>query len=196
MFLVAGVLFSGFVVVNVINRFTDMTGIWLGIAEVGTGFLGLVAAIVAVVGLYPRLKDRVPRLAGSGVLAFAAAVVGLIVTVVWLLSIGLENAPEAVPTALTALLSLSVLLIAAGFLLFAVACLRTSTPSRMIGYLLIVSAIMWVWHYVALSIFGSTRIGTIIDYAVIAAAFLAVGYLLRSESEPADSAAATPDSTV
>lgn len=195
MFLVAGVLFGGFVVVNIISLFTDMTGTWLGVAEVGTGFLGLVASIVAVVGLYPRLNNRVPRLSGAGLLAFLGAIVGLLGSVGWLLNIGLENAPEAVPTALTGLFTLSVLLIAVGFLVFAAACLRTNTPSRMVGYLLFVPVVMWIWHYVALAIFGSTRIGTIVDYTVIAAAFLAVGYLLRTESNPTDRAEPTSDST-
>lgn len=194
-FLVAGVLFSGFVIVNVLARFTDMTGTWLGVAEIGAGFLGLVAALVAVVGLYPRLHDRVPRLSGAGVLAFVVAVLGLVVSVVWLVGgIGLENAPEAVPIALTALFSVSVLLIAVGFSLFATACLRANTPSRTIGYLLFVPVIMWIWHYVALAIFGSTRIGTIIDYTVIAAAFLAIWYLLRTGSGPTDRGEPTPDS--
>ena len=196
MFLVAGVLFAGFVVVNIISWLTNMTAVWLGVAEVGTGLLGLVASTIAVVGLYPRLNDRVPRLSGAGVVAFVGAIVGLVASVVWLVGIiGLENAPEAVPTALTALFSLSVLLIAAGFLIFAIACLRTNIPSRRVGYLLIVPVIMWIWHYVALTIFGSTRIGTIIDYAVIAAAFLAIGYLLRTGSEPTRGAEPAPDST-
>lgn len=194
LFLVAGVLFSGFVVVNVITRFTDMTGVWLGVAEIGTGLFGLLVSIVAVLGLYPRLNDRTPRLSGAGVLAFAAAILGLAVGVAWLLSIGIENAPEAVPTALTALFSLSILLIAGGFLVFAVACLRTGTPSRLVGYLLLLAVVMWVWHYIALALFGSTRIGTIIDYTVIAAAYLAVGYLLRTEADPAHHAESTPDS--
>ncbi|PSQ09851.1 hypothetical protein BRC93_11690 [Halobacteriales archaeon QS_5_70_15] len=67
--------------------------------------------------------------------------------------------------------------------------------SGMMGTLLIVPVIMWIWHYVALTIFGSTRIGTIIDYAVIAAAFLAIGYLLRTGSEPTRGAEPAPDST-
>lgn len=194
-FLAAGVLFVGFVLVNVLVRFTDMTGAWLGVAEVGTGLAGLIASIVGVIGLYPRLNDRMPRLSGAGVLSFFGAILGLAVTVVWLVGIiGLENAPEAVPMALTALASLSVLLITLGFVLFAVACLRANTPSRRIGYLLFVPVVMWVWHYVALAIFGSTRIGTIIDYTVIAAAFVALWYFLQTESELTDRADPTPDS--
>lgn len=192
-FYVAGVLYVGFVVVSAISGFTEITSIWLGVAEIGTGFGGLVVSIIGVISLYPRLNDRVPRLSGSALLAFVLAVVGLVGAVVWLVGIiGLENAPEAVPIALTALASLSVLLIAVGFLLFAVACLRTNTPSRRVGYLLLVPVIMWVWHYVALAIFGSTYLGTVIDYTVIAAAFLYLGYLLRTRHAPAGHADAAP----
>ena len=189
-FVIAGVLFVGFVIVSAISGFTEMTSIWLGVAEVGTGLGGLVASITGVLGLYPQLNDRVPRLSGAALLAFVLAVVGLVGTVVWLVGgVGLENAPEAVPVALTALASLSILLIAAGFLLFAVACLRTNTPSRRVGYLLVVPVIMWVWHYVALAIFGSTYLGTVIDYTVIAAAFLYLGYLLRTNHGSTEQAA-------
>ena len=121
------------------------------------------------------------------------AVVGLVGAVVWLVGIiGLENAPEAVPVALTALASLSILLIAAGFLLFAVACLRTNTPSRKVGYLLVIPVIVWIWHYVAFTIFGSTYLGTVIDYTVIAATFLYLGYLLRTNHLPPENAGPSP----
>ena len=192
-FVVAGVLYVGFVIVSAITGFTEITSIWLGVAEIGTGFGGLVVSIIGVIGLYPRLNDRVPRLSGAALLAFVLAVVGLAGTVVWLVGIvGLENAPEAVPVALTALASLSILLIAAGFLLFAVACLRTNTPSRRVGYLLFIPVIMWVWHYVALAIFGSTYLGTVIDYTVIAATFLYLGYLLRTNRVPPEHTGRSP----
>lgn len=188
-FLAAGVLFFGFVVASVISGFTDIGGSWVLIAEGGTGILGLVVAIVAVVGLYPKLRDRAPYMSLGAVLAFVASVAGLIIAVGWRI-----NAPS-VPMALTLLFSLSVLLIALGFLLFAVACLRTQTPSRTVGSLLLVPVVMWIWHYAAFAMFGSNYLLTVIDYVVITTAFLAIGYHLRTMDQSTEQNERTPETT-
>lgn len=185
-FLGAGVLFFAFVVASVISGFTNIEGTWVLVAEGGTGLLGLIVAIVAVVGLYPGLRDRSPYMSRGAVLAFVAAVVGLIVALGWRLS------ASSVPTALTLLFSLSVLLIAVGFLLTTAASLRTETPSRTVGVLLFVPVIMWVWHYATFAFVGSMYLLTVIDYTVITAAFLAIGYRLQTESEPTSRTEPTP----
>lgn len=192
-FFVAGILLSVFVVVTAIRGVTDMTGVWIGVAEVGSGVLGLIAGIIGVVSLYPRLRDRAPRLSRGGIWAVGAAVIGIVVTIGWLLVIGIpESQGEDVPTALTLLFVLSVILIALGFLLFAAASLRTHTPSRLVGLLLLVPVVMWIIHYVVLAIVGSIWTGTVIDYTVIAVAFLTLGYLLHTRHSPTDRAESSP----
>ena len=76
--------------------------------------------------------------------------------------------------------------------MLAVACLRTNTPSRRVGYLLFIPVIVWVWHCVALALFGSTYLGTVIDYTVIAATVLYLGYLLRTNHVPPENAGPSP----
>lgn len=185
-FLIAGVLSLAFAILNRIEAFTDVaTGQIPGyvVAYMATGVFGLIVAIIGLLGLYPRTSRRTPRLSLGGVAAFGMAILGLLGVVGWFFAAG---APENVPIAVTLVAVASVLLITLGFGLFAVAILRTSTPSRTVGYLLMVPVVTWTWHYVSLAMFGSTWIGTFVDYTVIGVAFLAVGYQLRSEAETID----------
>jgi hypothetical protein len=48
-----------------------------------TGFLGVILSYVGVLGLYPRVADRTPRLAGTGLALVALPVVTVFVLLVW-----------------------------------------------------------------------------------------------------------------
>lgn len=191
-FLAAGALLLGFAVNRGVDAFTAMSA--SPAVELTSGLLGLLASVAGLLGLYPRLHDRAPRLSLGGVASLVLAVVGILGVVGWLALAGPPEAEGDVPGALTLVFVASVLLIALGFVLFAAASLRTGVPSPTVGRLLLVPVVVWVWHYSVLAVYGSSSLFSFTDYTVISVAFLAVGYLLRSEAVSADSVA-TADST-
>lgn len=196
-FLVAGGLLLGFVVLTGITAFTDVLGQgpMVGAAVVGSGLFGLITAVVGLLGLYPRLSEPAPRLSRGGLGALVGALTGILVVVGTLAIVGPPEAPGDVPAFIPPLFILSGILILLGYALFAAASIRTSTPSRTIGVLLAVPAIVLIWHYIALAAFGSQHIFEMVDYTVISVAYLTIGYLLRMEAGSTTSTDPTAEST-
>jgi hypothetical protein len=94
---------------------------------------GVVAAIVGLLGLYPGLSGRMPRLAriSAGLVVVAGA--ATVVLLVWFVTVTLLNRPD--PPGV--LLILSILVAALGLLLFGIAGVRTGVPSRAVGLLVL-----------------------------------------------------------
>lgn len=127
-FLAAGGLALGFVVSNAVEAFTAaQPPTWVNALFVSPA---LVAAAVGLLGGYPLLADRVPRLALAG--AIVVTVAGTAATV--LFAVTTANALFAgvqVPFLPVYLLTLLTTIL--GFVLFGAASLWTSTPSSSIG---------------------------------------------------------------
>lgn len=183
-FLVAGTLLAVFVVLSSASAWTDVLGqgALVGAAVVGSGISGLVVAVVGTLGLYPRLRATAPWLSRAGLGALAGALTGILVVVGTLAVVGPPEYPGDVPAFVPPVFILSGLLIMVGIATFAAASIRTSTPSRRVGVLLVVPVVVLLWHYAVLAAVGSQHIFEAIDYTIISTAFLAVGYLLRTES--------------
>lgn len=184
-FLLAGVLLFGFVIISGAAAFTDVVreqGAVVGATVMVTGLFGLVAAVIGLIGLYPRLGQTAPRLSRAGLGALALGLTGILVSIGTLAVVGPPEQPGDVPAFIPPIFISSGVLIMTGYLLFAGVGIRTSTPSRRIGLLLAVPGIVLLWHYVALAAFGSQTIFEMIDYTIISAALLTVGYLLRDET--------------
>jgi hypothetical protein len=196
-FLIAGGLLLLFVVLSGLGAFTNVLGegAVVGAAVVGSGLFGLILAVVGLLGLYPRLSESAPRLSRGGLGALAVALTGILVVIGTLAIVGPPEAPGDVPSFVPPIFISSGILIMLGYALFAVASIRTNTPSRRIGLLLAVPGIVLLWHYIALAAFGSQHVFEIIDYTVISTAFLTIGFLLRTESVSVTSTEPTPDST-
>lgn len=199
-FLLAGVLLLGFVVLSGITAFTEvLAGVnraLVGAAVVGSGFLGLIVAVVGLLGLYPRLREPAPRLSRAGLGALLGALTGILVVIGTIAVVGPPEAPGDVPSFVPPIFILSGVLIMLGYALFAAASLRTSTPSRRIGLLLAVPAVVLLWHYAALAAFGSQHVFEVLDYTVISSTFLAIGYLLRAQTVSATSTEPVHESTL
>lgn len=142
-FVLAGVLILASLIVPIgLEALTDWSWAW-GIVLIG---LAVVTVSVGLLGLYPQVKDRTPRLAlaGAGAATLAgAAALGLIALVG--IAVGSEFAvglTVSEPTSVFALLGLST---AGGFslglLLFGVATWQTAAPSRTVGGLLIAGGV-------------------------------------------------------
>ena len=197
-FLLAGVLLFGFVIISGAAAFTDVVreqGAVVGAALMGTGLFGLIAAVIGLLGLYPRLRPTAPQLSRGGLGALLLGLTGILFFIGTLAVVGPPEQPGDVPAFIPPIFISSGVLIMLGYLLTAAASIRTSTPSRRIGLLLAVPGIMLLWHYVALALFGSQTIFEVFDFTIISAALLTVGYLLRTEASSAISTEPTPDST-
>lgn len=140
---------------------------------------GTVAACVGLLGFYPELANHAPRTArvASGIVAIAGATIS--VSLFWFVSVTILNQPDPP----FALLVLSILGVALGFVLFGVAGVRTGVPSRTVGSLLlaVVAAIVG-WIALGLVVYGgsppawtSPAVG-----AVMSLLLLVIGYTLRT----------------
>lgn len=195
-FLIAGGLLLVFVVLTGLGAFSDVLGDgpMVGAAVVGSGLFGLIIAVTGLLGLYPQLSESAPRLSRGGLGALATALTGILVIIGTLVIVGPPEYPGDVPAFIPPVFIASGILIMLGYALFAIASIRTKTPSRRIGLLLAVPGIVLLWHYIVLAAFGSQPIFDIIDYTIISTTFLTIGFLLRTEDVSVTSTEPRPDS--
>lgn len=189
LFLVAGVLLLGYAIFQGIHTFTGV--IVPSAVATAYGGIALLAPVFGLLGLYPRLRDYIPRLALAGVVV---TILSGLLTLVLLLQLvvttlqmgGLPEIPADAPAWTAAALLLGFLLLAVSFLLFGLASLRTPLVSRAVALLLLVPAAGWFGLIVANAILPPGRYLAVAAYTPISIAVLAIGYLLKAESEPTD----------
>lgn len=147
---------------------------------------GLTATLVGLVGLYPRIADRAPRMASVGGLFTALAGTTLVVLFGWILGdnvlteasgMAIGSPPDAAFLVLAVTMTLA-------FVSFGTASLRVAVPSRPVGALLLSFALPWFVSLAATPVYGSAfpRWLTLAIYGPIPAVMLATGYTLRIES--------------
>lgn len=195
-FLVAGVLLLGYAVLSGIETVTEIT--FQTAFKVGYGQVALLAPVVGLLGLYPRLNDRTPRLSLAGLVITLVAAVGLVVLLVWLIGTtfmmeGYPAIPEDAPAWTAATLILVFLTLAVGFLLFGVASLRTTVFSRTVDFLLLVPTVMWIGLIVGNVVAPSGPYLSVLAYTPMSVALVAIWHLLRTEPEPTSRAEPAPD---
>lgn len=194
-FLAAGAFFVGFVVRNGFIAFGD------GFSEQLTAALYLVfivpaelAAYVGLLGLYPRLADRVPRLAGAGAVLVGIAGVAILGFAGGVGSALLASGPPEPPAISQLLYLVTILTTVLGFGLFGVASLRARVPSRRLGYVILVPPATYVVMMTG-TIAGYTPAwSTFALSATQAVAHLAIGTALWNGGLTADRTERAPDS--
>lgn len=196
-FLLAGVVLFGFVALSGITEYTNILGesAPVGAMVVGAGILGLILGVVGLLGLYRQLRDAAPRLARVGGASLLGALTGIAIVVVTLAIVGPPEYPGDVPGFVPPIFITSGLLIMVGYLSFAAASLKTATPSRYVGGLLAVPAIVLVWHYAVLAAFGSSTIFELLDYTIISTALVVLGYRLRRTASAPSQSGTRPKTT-
>lgn len=154
------------------------------------GFVGMILSYVGLVGLYPRLGGRRSRLAQAGI---GLLFVPVAVVVIDLISVALGYGPPFGVTLATAAFGLFAL----GVALFGVISIRSDVYSSAVGVFLLVYTVAWFVLIGGGQLYGFPPSGEVVVTAsgLMAVALLAVGYLLRTETEPTTRAEPASDST-
>lgn len=138
------------------------------------------AAMVGLLGIYPRVVDDAPRLMRAGLVTVGVVLVSVVAANAGRVLFGLDGP-------MIAMLVVSVAFYASttiAFLLFGVACTRSSSLSRTLGVLLLVVALARVLVFVG-GILGLTwplEVGAVLFILPL----LTVGYLLHRTTGPTD----------
>jgi hypothetical protein len=163
--------------------------------------IGMLAAYIALFGIYPHIKAAAPRLslAGAGVVVIAAALVVFAV----LYTVGTGTVDEGPPFPVFPLIILSTVV---GFLLIGTASVRTRSPSRIISILILTPGLAWFGDI--LFLIGTRSIGVeeiagiplesiaMLGVVIAGLAMIAAGYQLHSYSASADSTEPASDTAV
>lgn len=149
------------------------------------GGLGYMLAFLGLLGLYPGLADRSPRLARAGAVFAALGTVGFSLTFV-------AGVTEFMGIDLPAWVSdaqlLNIIGLVLGFLTVGVASLRTEAHSWLLGLLLLVPAVIFAMNLVRVGVLGpfTPSWAPFLLGSMQALTMLAIGYLLRTEPTTAD----------
>lgn len=194
--LIAGGLQLLLVAQNVLRAHTDL----YAPEFVGDFMLGTagILALLGLLGLVPPLRQKAPRLARAASIAAALGMIGLLAVVIGEPVLkSLLGAGDEPPAWFAPVLILYIIGVPLSFLLSGTASLRTKTPSRRVGAVLLY---LFVWFLVFFHLFPiyafiggfSPRITEL----AIALGFIAVGYLLRSKSLSSGRTEPSSDPTV
>lgn len=190
LFLVGGGLVITHATVQGIEAFTAMTT--PPDVFVTTGHL---VALVGLLGLYPVLVDRTPRLARvAGAVATVPLAGWVVMTGTKVLTVAgvVSSISDALPGAVVMLVLVSTTLT---YVLFGVATLRVGGESRPVGLLVLAPAALFVVLLVAYAVMVmSASLGVIIGGG-FGLSMLALGYRLRSWDRPTEHTAPTTDAT-
>lgn len=191
-FLVAGGLFLFNGVFEAIARYTGYleVGFWNFVIYASA----LVISVVGLLGFYRQLADGIPRLARASAVAGVVAGVGLVVLIGWASITRVLNQP--MPPGILLLLTLAGIVL--GFLLFTIGSLRTQIPSRTVSRLLLGFVLTWALALVGgFVVFGLDAPDWFAPAVNVASSvfLLAIGYVLRSGTDPTDRAEPGSDPT-
>lgn len=149
------------------------------------GLSGLIASFIGLVGLYPQLVDRAPRIARAGVMTLVIAGIALVVfplcqfAKTW--GIDLQSLPIVV-------FLIAVIATISGFLLFGIASLRTRVPSRKVGFLIIGTSITFIVLLVLDMIYGGSPVWVDFIMSMIQSfLLLTLGYAMPTNTIPFES---------
>lgn len=177
LFVIAGVLTG-------ITATLSALGTYMNAADTGTGILiapfAFALIFLGLLGLYPRLVERTPRLArvGAGFAVLGAVLAPLLALVGAVDLLGLLAGEVPVWAYATHLLGRHSGQV--GFVLFSVAVLRTDVYPRRIGYLLLAPATIMLLALTSI-IVGAPQWTTPPLVGIHALAMLAIGYDLQDE---------------
>lgn len=189
LFLLAGILLAGVALYKGVGAFTSIAV--PSAVDTLYGGLGLLAPVVALLGLYPGLRKAVPRLSRVGVISAALSAIFVLIMWGWFVGTSLQlgrfpRIPEEAPIWAALALLGNFLTISVGFLLIGVSVYRSDLVPKPGGLLLLIPGVMWLTLILNIPL----RIIPELDfyvYVINAIAVTAVGYLLLTISNPSSS---------
>lgn len=188
LFLVAGGLFIVFAALHGVEAFMDRsapTDIF--------GPAGFVFAFIGMLGLYPSLADRSPRLTHIGALFATLGALASAVTSVW--HIGSWVFPAATPAYVTVFALGMVLGQFVGYTSFGFASLRAGVYARIFGLLLVAVPTILAVMIVTVAAGYATSGSAVILGSAQALVHLAIGSTLRADGDPTDRTEPAADAT-
>lgn len=187
----------------------DVANIAVGIQDlrrgVGQAFIaaGWIAALIGLLGLYPRLAEQSRWLARAGGVFAVIGVVGFVGNGATALVAFVREVPpqETFPVFVLVGTLIGVLIGSIlGFVSFSIASLRSGVHSRTIGILLVVPTLFVITNFFILSAIGVPMPRpsevTVFILSGLALTMLAIGYLLRTETAPGERTESAQGSTV
>lgn len=196
-FIIGGLGLLGLSVVGALDT-ADLVSspAWLH-AILGLG--GVLVVFIGLLGFYPVVADVAPRLSLGGVLTSALGGAAITVGVVGSAVIALTTQQTfgAGPSWGPPLLALAFILALLSFLAYGIASLRTSSPSRIIGLLLLVPVVVFLGQ--ALLLLSKILTDTVLASAqlalaaIAAIALVAVGYRLRTDTAETEQPESSPE---
>ena len=176
LFLVAGGVLVVHAITHGLEAFSGFAYPWHH--EFPFGVAGMALGFVALLGLYPRVVERLPKLARVGA---SVAVLGGIAWVVMGLVIFAEELGAEPPAVIGAVGLVMIVGVILGYLAFSIAGLRTDAVSRITGLALLTPVMVMIANIgVGIAGFGSLA-GQFVIATGFALAHLAIGVTLRSE---------------
>lgn len=191
LFLVAGVLFVFAAVNNSLVFFTD--GYDPSTVSSLLLLVGLVAALLGLVGMYSPLRERTPQLAQSGLGSILLAVMAVIIRLLW----ALGNVAGLVSDFAAVIVLVVLVLIILGFVLFGMSVLRATTYPQLVGVLLLAVAVALALAFVFHAMPEGElpmAFGVGIE-GILALLFLGIGYSIRQARIGVDRRELAPDTT-
>lgn len=190
LFLIAGGLLVIHAITHGLEAFSGFEYPWHH--EFPFGVAGMALGFVALLGLYPKMADRLPKLARVGAVV---AVIGAVSWVVMGLTIFAEEVGAEPPAVLDAVGLVMIFGVILGYLAFSIAGLRTDIVSQTSGLILLTPVVVMIMNLgIGLSGHGSPA-GQFVVASGFAVAHVAIGATLRTEdslTEPIDTASQTP----
>jgi len=183
LFLVAGGLMVVHTGIHVLIAFTNTT--YPLHHEMPFGFLGHLLAFVALLGLYPQLVTRSPKLTRAGAGVVVLAMVGWLVVGTMTLA---ESLGVSLPAWLGAVAPLFIVGFILGYLALGIASLRTDIVTRTTALVILSPVVVMIYNMSVALTTGGTQEGQIIVAGGFALTHLAIGVALRSEEFPTGSA--------
>lgn len=185
-FLLAAVLMAGVATYKGVMVYTPYHV--PSVVDIAYGGVSLLAPVLAMLGLHPRLREVAPRLSTAGATAALVAAAAVVTILTWFVATTLQLGrfpviPEEVPVWAALALFLVFITLALGFLLFGVVGLRSTVLAPRVGLLLVVPAVMWLGLIVTTLVPGIDGMAvSFYVYVVNAVTFLAIGRRIRTGS--------------
>ena len=156
---------------------------------------GFTLAFLGLLGLYPGLADRSPRLARAGAVFAVLGALGFTVTFVIATA---EFGGIAPPAWIGPLQILNIIGLLLGFSVFGVGILRTDMHANLLGGFLLVPAVVFAVNLVRVVILGAwtPSWAPFVLGSLQALAMLSIGYSLRTESTTTERVERPTDKTV